>query len=175
MTAAARAEPVGRLALMLAAALAVAAGWPRMGVTLWIVNRVIEVSDEGHPPRSRGQATRHRHALTTAAGLVMMSAAFAHTSQAPALMWTAITLGHAVAAWSWLSAPVAAHARDRSLRPVPLNAACEREATIAYLCWAGVPASIEPLGWVLIVMLGVSIVRHRWSASATRNQMESAR
>jgi hypothetical protein len=175
MTAAVRAAPVVRLALMLAAALAVAAGWPLAGVALWIVSLVVEASDRERSPMSRGRAMRHRRALTSTAGLVLMTAAFAHTNQAPALMWTAITLGHTVAAWLWLSAPAATHSRDHSRRLAPVNAACEREATVAYLCWAGIPASVEPLGWVLVVMLGVSIVRHTWSACATRHQREPAR
>jgi len=175
MTAAMRAEPVVRLTFMLAAALAVAAGWPLAGVSLWMVNVAIEASDSGRPSTLRGRAMRYRHALTAAAGLVMMTAAFAHTTHAPALMWTVIIFGHAATAWLWLSAPATTVAHGHSRRHALANVACEREATVAYLCWAGVPASVEPLGWVLVVMLGVSIVKHTWSACATRHQREPAR
>ena len=154
-------------AVALAAAGAVALGWPRVGLALWLVNRVADGLD-GVLARGTRRDTAFGGYLDITLDMasycaMVMGFALAHPDLA--VMWQAVMFGYVLAITTTLALASAAERARQSVsstnRSIQFTTGIAEasETTLVYAAWALVPEAIGPVGWTWVVLLAATAVQ----------------
>ena len=159
--------------LGLVAAAMVAAGWPRLGVALWLLSRLGDGID-GVLARQGGTATSFGGYLDITldmAAYTAMVVGFAATAPALWLGWLSVLAGYILVITTTLALSDASRAQgrrvsgtDRTFQFTPgLTEAGETNAM--YVLWAVFPALLPWLVWIWAAALAVTAVQRTYLAA----------
>ncbi len=159
--------------LGLVAAAMVAAGWPRLGVALWLLSRLGDGID-GVLARQGGTATSFGGYLDITLDMTAYTAmvvGFAVTAPALWLGWLSVLAGYILVITTTLALSDASRAQgrrvsgtDRTFQFTPgLTEAGETNAM--YVLWAVFPAQLPWLVWVWAAALSITAVQRTYLAA----------
>ncbi len=159
--------------LALVAAAFVAAGWPRLGVALWLVSRVGDALD-GALARHAGQASAFGGYLDITLDMTAYTAmvvGFAVTAPTLWLGWLSVLAGYILVITTTLALSDASRAQgrrvsgtDRTFQFTPgLTEA--GETNVMYVLWAVFPAQLPWLVWVWAAALTITAVQRTYLAA----------
>lgn len=158
--------------LGLSAAALVAAGWPRAGVTLWLVSRVGDGLDGALARKSQRTSAFGGYLditldMTAYAAMVV---GFAVTAPGLWLAWLAVMAGYVLAITTTLALSDAGRASGRDVsgtqRTFQFTSGIAEagETSAMYVLWAFFPGQLEWLVWIWVAALGLTAVQRTIAA-----------